>query len=61
MATLSAKELDALSDELSCEQILIKKYKSYAQMTQDPQLKTACEQMASQHQNHYNTLMGHLN
>lgn len=61
MASLTSKELDALSDELNCEQILIKKYKNYAQTTQDPQLKTACEQMAAQHQNHYNTLMGHLN
>lgn len=61
MASLSQKELDALSDELSGEQLIIKKCKTYAQMTKDPQLKAACEQMAAQHQSHFNTLLSHLN
>lgn len=61
MADLTAKELMAIEDELNCEQLLVKKFKNYANMTQDPQIKAKCEQVAAQHQQHYNTLMGHLN
>jgi len=32
----------------------------YSQTSQDQQLKTKCEEIASKHQNHFNTLMGHL-
>lgn len=60
MANLTAKELSALEDQLNIEQMLIKKYRAYATMTQDSQIRTACEQIASQHKQHYDTLMGHL-
>ncbi len=60
MANLTAKELSALEDQLNCEQMLIKKYKAYAQVASDPQIKTTCEQIAAQHKQHYDTLMGHL-
>ena len=55
MANLTAKELSAIE-----EQMLIKKYKAYAQVATDPQIKSTCEQLANQHKQHYNTLMGHL-
>ena len=42
MATLSAKELSAIEDQLSMEQTMIKKYKMYSQACTDPQLKTKC-------------------
>jgi hypothetical protein len=32
----------------------------YAVNAQDVQLKTKCDEIAMKHQNHYNTLMGHL-
>ncbi len=60
MAQLTEKELTALEDQLNCEQLLVKKYKSYANMTADPQIKTTCEQLAAKHKTHYDTLMGHL-
>lgn len=60
MANLTAKELSAIEDQLNCEQMLIKKYKAYAQAATDPQIKTTCEQLANQHKQHYDTLMGHL-
>ena len=61
MPNLTSKELDAISDELTYDQVLIKKYKNYATMTNDPKIKSTCEQIAAQHQNHFNILMGHLN
>lgn len=60
MTNLTAKELSAIEDQLNCEQMLIKKYKAYAQVATDPQIKSTCEQLANQHKQHYNTLMGHL-
>lgn len=61
MANLTSEELKALEDQLNCEQLLIKKYKSYAQTASDPQIKNICEQTAAQHKTHFDTLMGHLN
>lgn len=58
---LTAKELSAIEDQLNFEQILVKKYKLYAGTCTDQQLKTKCEQIAAQHQNHYSTLLQQLN
>jgi len=60
MANLTAKELTAIEDQLGIEANLIKKFRMYSQTSQDQQLKTKCEEIASKHQNHFNTLMGHL-
>lgn len=60
MANLTAKELSALEDQLNYEQMLVKKYKAYSQTATDPQIKASCEQMANQHKQHFDTLMGHL-
>lgn len=60
MANLTAKELSALEDQLNYEQMLVKKYKAYSQAAIDPQIKASCEQMANQHKQHFDTLMGHL-
>ena len=60
VANLTLKELSAIEDQLNCEQMLIKKYKAYAQSATDPQIKTTCEQIAAQHKQHFDTLMGHL-
>lgn len=61
MSNLTAKELSLLADQLGCEQNLIKKYKMYATQCSDPQLETKCQQIAAQHQGHYNTLLNQLN
>ncbi len=60
MQNLTAKELTAIEDQLNCEQLLIKKYKSYASMCQDANLKATCEQAAAQHKTHYDTIMSYL-
>lgn len=60
MANLTSKELSVIEDQLNQEQILIKKFKAYAQSATDPQIKNSCEQIANQHKQHFNTLMGHL-
>lgn len=60
MANLTSKELSAIEDQLNCEQMLIKKFKAYAEMATDPKVKTTCEQIANQHKQHFDTLMGHL-
>lgn len=57
---LTVKELMALNDRLSCEQVLIKKYRTFAQRCQDAGLKAKCNQAADKHQQHFNTLMGYL-
>lgn len=60
MAKLTSKELTAIGDTLSMEQNLIKKYNMYATQATDKALKQKCEQIAQRHQQHYNTLVGHL-
>ena len=60
MSNLTSKELSAISDQLGVEENMVKKYKMYAQTSQDTQIKQKCEEIAQKHQNHYNTLMSHL-
>jgi hypothetical protein len=60
MASITSKELSALEDQLNCEQVLVKKYHTFAGQCVDPQLKTKCEQVAARHQDHFNRLMTHL-
>ena len=60
MADLTEKELSALQDQLNLEQSLIRKYKGYAALAQDPQIKALCDQLACRHKQHFDTLMGHL-
>ncbi|MBQ6019458.1 MAG: spore coat protein [Clostridia bacterium] len=60
METITTAELKALGDQLNCEQLLIKKFKAYAASAQDPQIRQVCEQTASQHKTHYDTLLSHL-
>ena len=60
MQNLSAKEFTAIEDQLNYEQLLIKKYKNYAAICQDAQIKTICEQVATQHKAHYDTIMQYL-
>ncbi|MGN1059065.1 MAG: spore coat protein [Clostridia bacterium] len=57
---LTNKELIALEDQLGYEQVLTKKYRTFASECQDAQLKAKCNQIADKHQQHFNTLMGYL-
>jgi len=60
-AKLTEKELSALEDTLTSEQLMVKKYETYAMLSSDPQIRTQCEQIAKQHQSHFDRLMGYLN
>jgi 23S rRNA maturation mini-RNase III len=60
MAQLTQKELSALEDLLNTEQLLTKKFRSYAGSAQDAQIKTTCEQLSNRHKQHFETLMGYL-
>lgn len=57
MANMTEKELNAISDMLTSEQILIKKYSLYVSMCTDPQIKAKCEQITAKHKNHFETLI----
>lgn len=61
MPNLTTEELKAIADQLEAEQLLIKKYKSYAVLSTDAQIKTQCEQIAGKHQNHFDRLLTYLN
>ena len=60
MADLTTRELGSLTDQLTREQLLVKKYKMYGAQCCDPQLRMKCQQVAARHQNHYNTLLNQL-
>ena len=57
---LTTKELTAIEEQLGQEQLLIQKFKMYAQMTQDQQLRSSCEQIAAKHQIHKDKLLNLL-
>jgi len=60
MANITSKELSALEDQLNSEQMLVKKYRTFANQCSDQQLKAKCTQIADRHLNHFNTLMNYL-
>lgn len=57
---LTQKEKTLLSDQLSHEELCVKKYSSYADQVSDPQVKNMFKQFAQEEQNHYNTISGFL-
>lgn len=57
---LTQKELTAIEDALTHESQLVKKFRNYASIAQDPAIKTQAEQIADRHKHHYDMLMGHL-
>jgi hypothetical protein len=61
MANITSKELSVIGDQLSAEQILVKKYNAYASMCSDPVLKQKFTQTAQKHQSHYDLIFSHLN
>lgn len=60
MANLTAKELSALEDQLSFEQMCVCKYQAASQETCETALKTCFDKFAGQHQQNFNTLMTYL-
>ncbi|HOR13210.1 MAG TPA: hypothetical protein PKX46_04735 [Clostridia bacterium] len=60
MSNLSEKELSALGDLLSYEELLVKKFHMLAQGTQDQQIKSKFESIAQKHQAHFDMLYSQL-
>lgn len=60
MANLTSKELRALEDQLSQEQVLVKKYKAMACLCNDNQIRSNLDCIADKHQQHFDTLMTFL-
>lgn len=60
MSNLSEKELSALGDLLSSEELLVKKFNMLAQTTQDQTIKTKLQSIAQKHQDHFNKLYSQL-
>lgn len=60
MAQLTGKELSALQDLLTDEELLVKKFKMLASQTADTEIKDRYEAISKQHQNHYNALYAYL-
>ena len=60
VANLTGEERSALEDQIRCEEILVRKYKTYAAMAADPTVKLKFERFAKKPQNHYMRLLGHL-
>jgi hypothetical protein len=60
MGNLTEKELGAIGDLLSAEELLIKKFDMLAQSAQDSALKTKLSGIAEKHQQHFDKLFNHL-
>ena len=60
MAQITEKELGIIKDRLGDEENLVAKYRLYASMTQDSEMKSNFEQIAQMHQRHYDELFSNL-
>lgn len=57
---LTHRELHLLEDCLMAEQLTIKKCNTFGEQTTDPEVGEICKNLANKHQQHYNTLLQHL-
>lgn len=57
---MTQKELHSLEDCLLAEELAIKKCTVFGNQTSDPEVAEICKNLASRHQQHYNTLIQHL-
>jgi len=61
MSNLTEKELSALNDLLSSEELEVKKFRLLASGVSDQCIKDKFNSIADRHQQHYNTLFNQLN
>lgn len=57
---LTQKERSLLQDQMSHEEICIKKYSGYASLTKSQELRNLFNELAQEEQNHYDTLSRYL-
>ncbi|MDE5864490.1 MAG: hypothetical protein K2K56_00525 [Lachnospiraceae bacterium] len=60
MSQLSEKELSALHDLLSEEELLVKKFQMLATHATDLNVRSEMEEISQRHQSHFNKLYDHL-
>ena len=60
MNQISEKELSALNDLLSEEELLVKKFKVLSEQSQDAEVKAKFTQISNQHQEHFQNLFQQL-
>jgi len=60
MANLTTKGLTALEEQISSEQILVKKYEAMASLCSDTKIQQDLNGFASKHRGHFNTLISFL-
>lgn len=60
MSQLSEKELSALNDLLTGEELLIKKFQMLAEHTEDKEISAKFTEISKKHQGHFNALYAHL-
>ena len=60
MSQLSEKELSALNDLLTEEELLVKKFKMLASQSQDQQIQSKFTEISNKHQGHFNSLYSKL-
>ena len=59
--SITSKELSWIEDQLSLEQLMVKKYKIAENLTEDKALKNKICDGGERHQKHYNKLLSYLN
>ncbi|SHK17469.1 hypothetical protein [Hespellia stercorisuis] len=60
MSQLSEKELSALNDLLTEEELLVKKFKMLSEHSEDQEIKSKFTEISNKHQGHYNSLYSKL-
>lgn len=60
MAQLSEKELSAIKDSLSEEELLVKKFQMLAEHADNEQLRSKMLSISEKHQGHFNELYSKL-
>ena len=60
MNQLSEKELMALNDLLSDEELLVKKFQMLSEHSQDTEVKAKFTEIANKHQEHFKSLYAQL-
>ena len=60
MAVITSKELGSITDQLHLEENLVKKFRTYANETNDLALQKRYTEIACTHQKHFDMLYAHL-
>ena len=60
MCNLSEKELSAVKDILSEEELAVKKFQLLAEKSEDPQIRDKMLNISNQHQEHFNSIYSYL-